>query len=330
MVDKPSTQVSVIALDHGHVEDQPVHKGMRISLSDQTALRLISECAVELDPVQEFPPFSLIEGLSDLLHQVDLIGPSVTEPKLLEKTQSKLLDGGRLNSLVEECEIRWFDTDLVPHVWNVLLCKSRRTVNIFAQLEAILRNLKNTSPSKCARERYSNEDRRELGLLPAHGPTQPGLPYHYRMIGPEWVRFGEELERLKHSQNAFTQKCLREGRILVFCPDHGITPPARWQREPYQYILNDRYSFVFAADLPKTWFAAAGGPLDKGARKASRDALRWLEECYASRSDRESIQKKDWFLQEMVKNFGLSKNAAKMVWKDANIPDMKKSGRRNY
>lgn len=329
MVDKPSNQVSVIALDHRHLKDQPVHKGMRISLSDQTAVRLISECAVELDPVQEFPPFSLIQGLHDLLHKVDLIGPPVTEPKLLEKTQSKLLDGGRRNSLVEGSEIRWFDTDLVPHVWNALLHKPRRTVNIFAQLEAILRKLKNTSPSHCAREPYSNEDRRELGLLPTPGPTQPGFPYHYRMIGPEWVKFGEELEMLKRSQNAFTQKCLREGRILVFCPNHGITPPARWQREPYQYILNDRYSFVFAADLPKPWFSAAGGPLDKGAREASRDALRWLEKYYASRSDREPIQNKDWFLQEMVKKFGLSKNAAKMVWKDANIPNMKKSGRRS-
>ena len=121
MVDKPSNQVSVIALDHRHVEDQPVHKGMRISLSDQTAVGLISECAVELDSVQEFPPFSLIQGLHDLLHKADLIGPPVTEPKLLEKTQSKLLDGGRRNSLVEGSEIRWFDTDLVPHVWNALL-----------------------------------------------------------------------------------------------------------------------------------------------------------------------------------------------------------------
>jgi len=234
MVDKPSNQVSVIALDHGKVEDQPVHKGMRISLSDQAAIRLISECAVELDPVQEFPPFSLIEGLSDLLNQVDLIGPSVTEPKLLEKTQSKLLDGGRRNSLVEGHEIRWFDTDLVPHVWNALLHKPRRTVNIFSQLEAIIRHLKRTSQSHDVRELYSNEERRDLGLALMNDPTPRGCRYRYRMVGSEWVRFIEELEMLKRSQNDFTQKCLCEGRILVFCPDNGIMPPARWQKEPYQ------------------------------------------------------------------------------------------------
>ena len=115
MMDQPLPPVWVKALDQGHVADQHVHRGMRISLTDQMALRLISECAVELDPVQEFPPFGMIDGLSDLLHEANLIGPSVTEPKLLEKTQSKLLDGGRLNSLVEGCEIRWFDTNLIPH-----------------------------------------------------------------------------------------------------------------------------------------------------------------------------------------------------------------------
>ena len=323
------TPVWVKALDHVEIADQLFQRGMRISVSHQTALRLISESAVELDPVQDFPPFCLIESLGNLLQEVDFIGLSVTDPKLLEKTQSKLLVGGRLNSLVEGCEIRWFDTDLFPHVWNELLRKSRRAINIYAQFEAILRNLRITSLSHCAREPYSDEEKRELGLLSTPGPTQPGFPFHYRMIGSGWVRFGEELELIKRSQNAFTQQCLRDGRILVFCPDHGITPPARWRREPYQYILNDRYSFVFSVDLPKPWFSATGGPRDKGAREASRTALKWLEELYASRNAREPIKTKEWFLQEMVRNFGLSKNAAKMVWKDANIPDMKKSGRRN-
>ncbi|AGI67600.1 hypothetical protein OAN307_c19510 [Octadecabacter antarcticus 307] len=300
---------------------------------DDVALVLIKTGSAELVLDQPSPPFAIIKLIEDLAGNIDRLGPSRTAPDKLNKVQEGLFKGQIKQNLVAGRTVSWRPrAKLEQELLDRLFRTNDGTKNVYAQVEEIWKHrLDAINHTEVHQPALSEEERAARGLaevrqgrLPkAYKPNawsrrsefpDPGEPWQYKNVGPEWVRFQLRFRKVLEIVEDTKRSAFKQSRILVSELHNGIERLVEPERA--FEALNKRsrkLEFVFSADLSLMF----NDHRDKGA--LITNARLWMERVSEALEKEDKLARTDDMVAVAVERSGMSKTAAGKAYVGSNV-----------
>ncbi|MDU8929671.1 hypothetical protein RXV86_19985 [Alisedimentitalea sp. MJ-SS2] len=311
---------------------------------DQEAGELVLSGAAILSKEQKEPPVVLLEQLSKRLDDLDMIGPSAVEYKVLAKLGKTLVQSGVRQSLLDQHQLDWLTFREVKQRARLrLVGDANGRVDLLEALNKSCRHFLESKQSPiCLRRKLpeSELDEKEMWLI-TQGANGADLSYEsdwirgriqesqkklwqYVKVGGDWRDFLKEMGRIKSKLNRAWARAFSEGRVL--CVDEAIRGDRFVSPEEAAKTIVPKKGvsrlFLLTSSLPlsdyadhaqltairsatRKWLNSVGGQIHAMGRRASKAQLGVIAE----------------------QRFGLSEDAFNAVWKNASFPNKSARGK---
>ena len=288
---------------------------------------LVLAGAAVLDAQQSDPPFAILNEISERAIRLETLGPALVISEAFEAVEGEVLRNGVRQMLAKGHTLNWArDVDEAKQLVECQLSGcTERDSNLFEQFVKVMTKQIWTSPEVHIYEKVTDELRFEHRLVsqPSVGFTILADYTVMRQLDEEWWHFNVQFEEVTRKlQKTFSQG-LFDGRIIVV----EETPRAERMVAPKlaeKYVSsneNSSFYYLLSKDLPLSLFEPS---VALAVKKA--EAKRWLEIACTKLADQGLRPNGDDAQYVLSERFGLSPNAAKTVWSEANIPNRNQLG----
>lgn len=271
--------------------------------------------SASLHSVQKTPPFWVLEELERRFVHFDKLGPPAIDKKAFENIDAHVFRSGLMQKLVNGETLHWVGgpSELRNLVATALSDCTNQDQNVYAQAMRVFdvfihRQKFDQTPIDVGDRRFN----RDTYFISAASVSGSSIDAYF--IGEDWSKYKTKLNVLDKQFTEFLRQSFKEGRILVsesqssgsvlVSPENAFEEFLKGPDFLYHYLLTN--------DLPQEWFHSP----EELPSKMSR-AIRWLENSEKKLAAKAVRASQGDYTNIMMRKFGLSMNAAKDVWKQA-------------
>ena len=298
-----------------------------IELPTEEAVRLVLSGEAELSVEQDTPPLAILEKVTELVSQIENLGPSATDAEVFENVSNVVFKNGMRQTYAAGQTLHWSSSfKEAKNLVEITLCSCPvAKCNIIAQLRTLCDHHTRNAPEANQSMELSKEQLKKHRLVPH---PKNGLilildQWEYHQLSSDWFGFHEKLKELSAEIRTIFNQAITDGRILVGedTPKGDRFIPPELARDLIFKRGKSNYKYLLSSNLPKDWFLK-----NETLAKTKANAKRWLERTY------EAIEPsgKRWSQRDICvvlqEKFGLTPNAALDVCNNSDIPNRLKLG----
>ncbi len=298
------------------------------SLSVEDLSELLRQGVARLKEDQTDAPLELLDLLESRVENVDVFGPSVTEPKILKKVSDQLFQDGVRQYLLDGHTVEWvtgFDHLMDKAEMLASACEVQ-PANLFQQFRSVmLARLRTVTGTVQTTTKMSIEDREKRGLVPdlQENSMLATNPITFKKVGRDWAQFYQRLVSLRDRSLASVEQALLEGRIL--CSEETARGdrlfPPNLAGTLDQHVGRGGIHYLFTHGLPSSLLHDLDDlPRLRGEAKA------WIEKVGKALAANGKRATKAQLLKAARKRFHLTMHAVKELWPDVDFPGKSQSG----